>query len=637
MATCEKCDATFTPSTDATEVTSTRILCPKCEAERRAERLKRAAPSATAPGSASPGASSPRSDSGAAQGESAARRSVAGASASSASVNASRDGAPPVPAKKRAPVENAGAPVERAASESRIKTPRESAPGATRESAGAARESAGTARESAGATRESAAAARESAIGAASSSPRSARAPRATAAASSLRASTSSAEPVARSARVASSAEPKHKPIAGAKGAAPVHPDVRREAEMLRARANRTMTYAWIACGVLAVIAAGFVFRIRIKKQAEADALAAEATKEKNFLTKMKAYNADDPSQADQAIQTAESDKWWKDTPIAGDVATIVTHGHAVLDLAKDKQEVADRLANAESIVKDFASKSADDIAKVRRTLEDLDGKGDMMGDDFKKRVATARLTVDRAYITRLHDEAKTQAAGGAGNARIALTSYTKAEEETLKLFEKNIQRKNKEAEDFFKGNYTDIIKESDALATSMFTPEEIAKTPWTDLLAATQKDHWQKYEFKGWRLENGVLDAVGADPGAGKDALMAIPDTGGYRDFQLECVFTMAKGGAKLCMRLGKRVDRQTATYDIDVGPKSTSFKAGTEYTALVTFVGSKLTIAFTPADANGYEDEVRWDVTRKGAFGIVLSEGAEIKITRLRIRELR
>jgi hypothetical protein len=432
--------------------------------------------------------------------------------------------------------------------------------------------------------------------------------------------------------------EPKHKPIPGSKGqAAPLHPDVRREAEMLRARANRTMTYAWIACGVLAVVAAGFVVNIRIKKNAEQAAIDAETKKESDFLAKMKTFNVDVPAQAEEAIKTAESDKWWKDTPIAADVSTILNKAHAVLDLARDRKEVDDRLTNVEIAVKDYASKPADELAKARRTLDDLESKGDMMGDEFKKRVATAKSTVDRAYMTRLHDEAKAQAAAGVGNARVALTAYTKAEEEALKMFEKNIRSKNKEAEDYYKAHYLDIIKESDALSYALFTPEEIAKTPWTDLLAANQKEHWQHYEFKGWRLENGVLDAVGADPGAGKDALMAVPESGGYRDFQLECEFTMAKGGSKFCFRLGKRVDRQTAQYDVDVGPKSTAFKAGTQYTALATFVGSKLSITFTPADANAYEDEVHWDVTRKGAFGITLAEGAEMKITRLRIRELR
>ena len=48
MANCEKCSTTFEPSTDRTEVSSLRILCPKCEAERRAEKAARAKAAAAA-------------------------------------------------------------------------------------------------------------------------------------------------------------------------------------------------------------------------------------------------------------------------------------------------------------------------------------------------------------------------------------------------------------------------------------------------------------------------------------------------------------------------------------------------------------------------------------------------------------
>jgi hypothetical protein len=48
MANCEKCGAAFTPSAATTEVTSLRILCPQCEADRRAEKAARAKAAAAA-------------------------------------------------------------------------------------------------------------------------------------------------------------------------------------------------------------------------------------------------------------------------------------------------------------------------------------------------------------------------------------------------------------------------------------------------------------------------------------------------------------------------------------------------------------------------------------------------------------
>jgi hypothetical protein len=625
MATCEKCNATFTPATGATEVTSTRILCNKCEAERRAERLKRAA--SAAPGSA--GGASAASSSSASNRDAAARD------------GAPRADVPPVPAAQKravasgasaaraaaAPITNEASSAPRARPASTNSKPTASRPAA---SASETTPSASEARIPSRASETSGASASESSARLAKSGP--------SARSSEGARSAASARPSASRASAAPVAEPRHKPIPGAKGLeAPLHPDVRREAEMLRRRQAKTMTYAWIACGVLALIAGGVWFKIHLQKQHEIAVAEAQQKRVDDFLAKMKGFKLDDKAQAEEAIKTADADKFWKDTDIAGQVGAIVTTSMTNLEYLKDKQEIADRLTNAEIIAKDFATKSADELAKVRRTLDDLESKGDMMGDEFKKRVTTAKTTIERAYMTRLHDEAKTQAAAGPANARVALTSYTKAEEEALKQFEKNIRTKSKEGEDYFKAHYLDIVKESDALGTALFTPDEIGKAQWTDLLAPAQKDHWQHYEFKGWRLENGALEAVGADPGAGKDALMAVPEAGGYRDFQLECTFTLNKGNAKFCFRLGKRVDRQTAQYDVNVGPKSTTFKAGQEYTALVTFVGSKFTIVFTPPDVQPYEEEVRWDVSRKGALGIVLSEGAELKLSKFRLRELR
>ena len=63
-----------------------------------------------------------------------------------------------------------------------------------------------------------------------------------------------------------------------------------------------------------------------------------------------------------------------------------------------------------------------------------------------------------------------------------------------------------------------------------------------------------------------------------------------------------------------------------------------GEKYAATITFIGSKISITWNTADINPYSiDEVRWAQTRKGAFGITLNEGSELKISRLRIRELR
>ena len=46
---------------------------------------------------------------------------------------------------------------------------------------------------------------------------------------------------------------------------------------------------------------------------------------------------------------------------------------------------------------------------------------------------------------------------------------------------------------------------------------------------------------------------------------------------------------------------------------------------------------MTLSPADAPDYSTESNWTKSRKGAFGAQIGEGTSLKITRLRIRELR
>ena len=59
MQTCETCGAQFEPSENVQEVTSLRILCQKCAAERAAAKARRAQPAATAPKAGAPSAARP--------------------------------------------------------------------------------------------------------------------------------------------------------------------------------------------------------------------------------------------------------------------------------------------------------------------------------------------------------------------------------------------------------------------------------------------------------------------------------------------------------------------------------------------------------------------------------------------------
>ena len=583
MATCENCSTNFTPSAKSAEVSSARILCEKCEAERRAERLKRAAASSAA----SSVAARPQS-----------------AKPAPASTTA-RAGAPSVPAAKRAaPAAPPASPIVRRTASAKPADATDSAaskPVAARASA------------------TPKPAPRAAAPVPAGAPPGAAQAPRAT----------------AHTGEHHEASEHRHFTKAANLPKAPGHPDVKREIAMLKKREDKIMTYVWMACGVLLLVASGILLKVKFKKDAEAAEIKRQVDAVAVFVQKMKSFDVNVESQASEAIKFAkENEAIWRDQNGTSEVGPILSRAQSTIESAKERREMEGRLSATLDGARDAANKKVADLVLLRRGIDDLMLKAEGLGPEFNAKVIEAKTTVERAYVTRLHDDAKAAAAKGPSEARAALNTYTKAEDEVRKLFDLALQQKNKEAQDFLKPHYVDIMSESDALATALFTPDVIEKTPWKDLLAPDEIKHWQNDGLKGFRIENGVLQATGADAGATKEGLIDVPDAGGWRDFQLDMEFTL-KGSTALLYRLGRRVDQTVEKYAVATGKDS--FKAGQPYTVLATFVGSKIDITFTPPDAPAWGDTANPTMSRKGAFGMTIPAGAEVKITRLRIRELR
>jgi hypothetical protein len=412
---------------------------------------------------------------------------------------------------------------------------------------------------------------------------------------------------------------------------------VRREIELLKKRENKVMMYGWIVCGALTLIALGVWWRVQAKKSAEAAAVAAAKQEVDDFVTKMKGFDLTNLVQATEAIAYAESKKpLWEDSSATADVGTIVSRAKTNLDTAKDRKETEERLANAEQVINNAASETPQIIAKTRRILSDLEQRVDAMPPEFKTRLNAAKSVIDKTYIVRLHDDAKAIAAKGPSEARAALTAYTAAEDEVLKLFETSMRSKNKEAEEYYKQRYRDIITESDAIATAVFTPDVVEKAPWKDLLAGDAIKGWANDGLKGFRIDSGSLQAVGPEIGAGKTAIMSIGDREQWRDYELDMEFTVVAGTGDFYFRLGRRPDNAGDSYPISTGEGG--FKLGEKYSGKALFIGSKLSITWSTAEIEPYTpDGTSWARTRKGAFGLTLNEGSEIKISRLRIRELR
>lgn len=414
------------------------------------------------------------------------------------------------------------------------------------------------------------------------------------------------------------------------------HPDIRREVEMLKARENKVMMWAWIICGVL-LVTTGVVYGIvHSKKIAIQEAIDKRNKVVDDCYTKMKSFDYGTEAGANEAIKFAEANKRdWDEEKYAGEISSLLGKSKSFLDAAAERREMQSRIEAIESGAKDASSKTPDELAKLRRSLEALENRGDALGTELQARVGTARNSIDRAFAARLHEDAKAQATSGAANARAALTAYTRAEDELLKLFEGAARRHAPdEVQKYYQLHFEQIIQESDALATSLFTPDVIDKTPWTDLLAPDKLKDWQNDGLKGFRIDSGTLHAVGPEPGT-KIGTMDVPAAGGYRDFQLEMEFTLVQGKFDMYFRLGRRFDNSVPNYNM-VTSRDSGFKAGRTFTATATFIGSHLKLVFS-GDIQEWEYDSSWTKSRKGAFGVAVFENSEVKFTKLRIRELR
>lgn len=581
MANCEKCGTTFTPSAERTEVTSLRILCPKCEAERRAEKTARAA------------AAHPAAQTGVRTG------AVAGTAASPAAP-AARPASPSTNSARAAPAAPATNNSRPAA---RTGIPSRSSP------AGASRAIPSTRRS------------------ASSPPPPRARAEQAAAPTKDMHGSPAK--------------KLLHKPVTG-KGAEGhrenFHPDVRRELEMLKQRESKVMTIVWIVCGALVVVAGGVALMAVNKHNNEIAAEQKHRSDLDAFLEQCKKFDLATEDGCKQLIDITDAKKdlgWEDDAKVGGEIANLVSKAKANQDSIAEKKQELERLVTVENVLRDAASKSPDELLKARRTLDSLVLKDTAYGEDFKARVQAQVKIVDRAVLSRLRQEAKTLAGGGPDKVRAALTAYSKAEDEATKLLDKASSQKDEEAKTFFTKEFREVMDESNQFVTGVFTQDYIDKTPWTDLLVEDTKKHWQNSGLQGFRLEGGKLEAIGAAAGAGTNGLIDYPDAGGYRDFDLEMEFTL-KGTIDVLFRLGRRVDNTVEAYTLSTTGQD-PLKAGQNYTLHATYVGNKLTGTLTPGDSTLATIESSWTKSRKGAIGAQVREGGELRISRLRIRELR
>jgi hypothetical protein len=601
MAQCEKCGSTFTPSTDRTEVSSLRILCQPCEAERRAEKAARTKAAAAAQTTARPAASVTRPP--AQQAANSAMASAAGLSGAPATGRPS--GAPTpasnAPAAAGIPAKNANAAAASPApAVDGARRARAAAPGASRRTDGPAKPKA-------------------------------------------LASGVRGAQ--AKSLHGAPAKKLYHKPLKSSDsehGAENFHPDVQRELRYLQQREGRVMKIAWIVCGVLVLAAGAFALVAKTKRDNDARAIQEAQARIDGFRDEVLKFDVSTEKGANEAIAFVGGHTdipWQEDSKAGGAVGGVLTKAKLTLEKIGDQKEQTERLAGVEAALQNPGSKSADDLFKARRTIESLESRGESLGKDFDTRVKAARGKIDQTILTRLSEEASA-AAKASGESpeklRAALNAYTRAENEATTILDRVMRMKDEDTKQYYTKEFRRIVDESNAFVTSVFTPEVVERTPWTDLLAADQEKNWQNYGLAGFRLSGGTLEVAGPAPGSTANGLIAVPAAGGYRDFVIDMDFTLGKGTVDWLFRLGRRVDNTVEYYPVSTAGEN-PLKPGVSYHMAASYIGSKLNVVITPADSPDMAIDSNWTKMRKGAFGGQIHEGVELKITRLKIRELR
>lgn len=299
---------------------------------------------------------------------------------------------------------------------------------------------------------------------------------------------------------------------------------------------------------------------------------------------------------------------------------------------------IADAIDRAVNIEQWIGSESEREH-RFRNSRDGLLPSGDTQSE---ARCGSARTTdptppqnEEQERVARLADEAKRLAGNGPVSEGEALAAFSKAEDEAAKCLDRAVHGNDETASTFFVAQYRQILNDSDAFVTSLFTPERVEATPWVDLLAPNQEKHWQHYGVEQFRIEEGCLQLLGPRAGASERGLIVFPDTGGFRDFELELEFTL-KGTIDWVFRLGRRLDNTIESWNVSTaGPEPLT--EGRLYSLHATMIGSRLTGRLVPEDTVLPETTSSWIKSRKGGLGAQIHEGAELKITRFRVRRLR
>jgi hypothetical protein len=139
-------------------------------------------------------------------------------------------------------------------------------------------------------------------------------------------------------------------------------------------------------------------------------------------------------------------------------------------------------------------------------------------------------------------------------------------------------------------------------------------------------------------RIEKGVLQIVGPDAASGKMGVMSIGDRELWRDFVLEFDFTLEKGKVDMYLRLPKGASPDNTVEGVTLATQGeNAFVAGETYSVELSMIGSTEIYSVHAVEFKPDEHQISWTKARKGSILLAIPSNTSIKISKMRIRELR
>jgi len=410
---------------------------------------------------------------------------------------------------------------------------------------------------------------------------------------------------------------------------------------------DATTKRAFIVAGVLAIIGVGALLKFgrRTESYGPGGNNAVEVIR--HFKAAIEAVVNDEHASA-AAVQAAieridkEPDKW-KDRSTEADI--VAARARLVGMLPKQvcfRPVPSEWIESAGNAIANWEFRTTHELLDTKARLSQLALDSAALDDSQIATVKELSVKLDRVLVTKFREEAATYAAQPTTTPHQGLAEYAEAEDYVIKALYNAKKTKNKADEDSYTATYKALLAESDAYATRVVTPEFIAGIPWKDLLSGDLADRWSKSgSIPGFkvRIENGVLTVDPPEPGCKQQGVLGIFDqkTDNLRHFVLDMEFAV-EGTVTMFFHVSPAPampdNRQSMTYDL-VGGKE-GLEPGRKYAMEATFIGSDLTIRF-PDSGEMWSADPSWVKLRKGGIAFLVPEGARLKITRMRIKELR